>query len=523
MGLAHLLLYDEQLLQNIGSQVISTPEFSANDVAQASFAGATAGVLVGFVLHRLIEFLTGGSALNRVDDKDDLCHLIGPHKLVYEDGAVLRQTVEEFEESYPQLDDLTLKQRNAIKHIIDCKVSECSLKNLINRPVCAPQHECCFSRPKVLAPKPKVITPTFNPVLPSPVSRKESLSVQSFKEPDPIVPAQAPVEEYVPQLRPKPNSERESVPTLARNYGFMQKSARDSEQKSVLATDSKQNQANQGEGVCCADSNNCPYTFDCEGCNCDCETLSCDCSYDQPCTAVDQRKKDVPFVSARAQSQVDSNPFTTISNDSSSTRINTTSFSVKNQGIGDNYDSLSEPESDREFITKSARTASEINLLRRPTDLYFSAPRWIDDYHIWVEAPKGGPEHHVRLNRRYDFAILPGIYSNFTEQMSAYLVQEQSAKPGDVKLPKTFFANLTAILFALIGLAVVQFVIYQRLALSNADSLIYLYAAVFTVLLNFAFTSTLSAVLQAFFATYYRRKRMRDVRLKKAKEINWTQ
>ena len=640
----HYFLYDEGLLENIRENKLVTKQYTANDIARAACLSSMGGVILAMILCQITVFLTGGTKWERLDDKDDLCHLMKPRVLEFAQGAVVPRSTFQPAGDYLSLTDLahlTQDQRRAIKHITECQISDCSLKRMINDPQCSPHKNCSYNKGRT-----SFQTPIFT-------SAQESQPFQSKQE-DVIQP-------------------RVSI-SLHQKEGYLDKNQTNVSSNFEKLCDCEPNQTNVSpdfKEVCgCEprlvhsdDVKKCPQYYDESECCFDRRVSSCTNFWKPSCGASEEhnentkkssknrcsrksngkevrnnssskqmnkdkgyanaynftyttaqttqndkkakklrksrnskKQNQVPFISAQAlpthQTQshhgtektsktkatvyaqgpttsatetsknkkrvpqgCDKGPKPDLINkENKSNKMGSQSFiqeskkakkqskTSKTKGgipqvsartesitsdifldaqqktyengvysVGDHFDSVSEPESDQEIVTKSARTDLEINLIKRPAITYNTAPQWHDKYHVWTEAPKGGTEHHTKLNRRYDFAIGTASISG-SNQLSQleraiqnYLLEEQHIPAGEVNLPNTLLASFLVSLLALGALVLSGYVVYQRLFISNGDSLIFLYSLVFSLLLHIFLFSTVAAVFCSMLASYRRR------------------
>ena len=635
----HYFLYDQRLLENIRENRVVTEQYTVHDVARAASLSSLGGVLLATIFRQLLVLLTGGTKWQRLDDKDDLCHLMKPGALEYAHGAVVRRITIKAADEYVSLTDLqhlTQEQRRAIKHMTECKISNCSLKKIINEPVCAPRKNCCYSRDGVTTYIPNTASEAFQQPFESMPQQREqyiepriSVPLEKGKSADTDLcscdenqsefsPDFADLCECEPRLvcseniRKRPqvdnsleccfdrkvsscgnffrpscgsvNSNENSETTetskpsgkkidkeknkskksrssqnplfnfsqtlLRRNKGLPVKNTASSvyntpyssaptsltderkikNPKHILSTSeyiapdvsahsplknksnnpkrNGQNTTNQktapvpklqkylNKSNITSISNSDPQNF--------VQDLPSTKKHKNLSKSRPQGKYCVPHVSARTES--------------STSDLFVDAFTnhdwLRKHPLGDQFDSVSEAESDQEIVTKSARTDSEINLIKRPAQVYNSAPQWHDKYHVWTEAQTGGSQHHIRLNRRYDFAIGSGDIINLNhlskleQSIHSYLLEEQSVPAGVVKLPNTYFASFFAVLLALGALFISCYAVYERFFISNGDTLIFLYALIFSVLLNLLLFSTIAAVICSLFASYKRRNRI---------------
>jgi len=630
----HYFLYDEKLLENIREHRIVTEQYTANDVAKAAGLSSMGGVLLAMILRQIIVLLSGGSKWERLDDKDDLSHLMKPGVLEYAQGAVVRRTAFHPTSEYVSLTDLqylTQEQRRAIKHITECKISDCSLKRIINDPFCAPHKDCCYSRDN--GGPTSYYTPT-------------SASVQeSFQQPHQTAAGTAQEEIVQPRISVPLEKKKQTagktadVPKTARSPRFNELC--DCEPRLVQSDNITSHMQFHDAKECCADR----QVESCTAfCNPSCGNPKCNNEYVSKKSHMQKAsREDKPKISKtkpnrdERSANVYNTPYTSMQTSLTSKKLKSRkNISSKNEGIapqvsaqvslkngkqairskvinaksgnavlnqipsvsknkitkstrqshdeglkidledknktrifqgfnetpkydnkkskrskskcgvpqvsartesigsdiffdaltgkepnennnypvGDLYDSVSEPESEHEIVTKSARTDSEINLVKRPANVYNTAPQWHDKYHVWIEAANGGLQHHMRLNRRYDFAVGgPDISSSnqlskLERAIHNYLLEEQNIQAGEVNLPNTFLATLLVGMLALGALFLLGHVVYQRLFISNGDTVIFLYALVFSLLLNIILFSTVAAGFSAILAAYRRRKKI---------------
>lgn len=186
----------------------------------------------------------------------------------------------------------------------------------------------------------------------------------------------------------------------------------------------------------------------------------------------------------------------------------------------DNYDSLSEPESDEEIVTKSVRTDSEFDLRRRNQEVYDSAPWWDDRHRIYVLAPEVGNDHHSIVNKRYDRTAeletpCCRIRSEATFGEGAilqYLADEDASSPGGIVEQSQIISTALCTVAMMIALSASSYVIYERLPLPNAHALYYLYAVILCLLFHFFVFCSSDALACALFATWMRRRRIANAR-----------
>ncbi|CAK8695454.1 unnamed protein product [Clavelina lepadiformis] len=503
LWLSHFLLYYKVLFGYTDSgNAYYESVYSANEVVVAAFVSSAAGVFVGFLLRFATQCTADGLKWARVDDKDDFSHLMGDHALIYAEGAVVRfPSTDGLDDCLGQL-RLTKDQIKAIKHITECGVSDCSLKEQLNNPVCKPEKSCCYSK---AAEKAEVNNQ----------SGEIGADVEVRGEASLNAPAVASSLLSGDVIDPNPN------PMEAEKRGFR---THIEEDMRVLWEDKQQE---QGED----DSENKDKPESLTAVN---EVIRRVWNFPRPSVGRKKVRKKARWYRERSRNQVPSvsGRVTSGSNFSAPAMDSSSPLPLVEEAVESAkssqffYDSLSEPESDQELVTKSARTDSEIKLARRPSHIYEMAPRWQDAHRVWVQAAKGGIDHHEGLHRRYDLSL--GLSSCclrddrnllLDRAIARYKEEEYGTQAGGVLEPDRMVAYMIALFGAFAGIGGIGFVIYQRLFLSNSDSLLYLYAVMLVLVLHSLVFSVTDAVLCALAATWFRRRRILRMRTENAEGL----
>jgi len=471
LSIGHYMLYDSAALQNIESGAVTVPAFATNEIVLAALLGSAIGVVVSTLLRSVARVAAGCGGWPRVDDKDDFEHLFD--NLVYAEGAVLRMPNIPYE-CLGYL-DLTPKQVAVLKHILECGISECSLKARINDPQCAPELNCCYSKNQ---DESQPITVDL--IDPPEVAGKRTFASSIKGEMSQLWHEDIGTnQQFVPRSTLSKISHRVSTRRHT-SPSFRKISHRPSRLRPTSPSPTKTGRK--------------------------CRKL-----LNQGVT---------PFVSARVVSPDPSNS----SLDTQSSDRET--LEGKESEHSEHFDSLSEGESDQELATRGARTDSEINLTRRPDYIYSIAPRWNADHHVWVQAANGGDEHHRELYQRYERTIDPGPrcaridgdLGKFRPEdvILEYIEEERLVFPGGLRDdPKTLYTFICG-LGAFLATGTIAFVIYQRLPLPDSDSLVYLYAVMLILVFEPLF-STVNAILWALVAMWARRNRILKARRRNAR------
>ncbi|XP_078482713.1 uncharacterized protein LOC144743273 [Ciona intestinalis] len=469
LGISHYFLYDIAIIENVRSGVITTPAYTANEVAQSAVIAALGGATFGFFLRVLVRGAAGGNKWARVDDKDDFSHLMGEGDLEYATGAVVQIPTTAFDDCLVSL-KLTKQQIRAIKHITQCGVSECSLKARLDNPVCSSNVDCCYSKPpeeieeeeEVQVEELNLAGTSWQDPADAAMEFNDKLMADRRGYKDDVV-------EEMNELHPEQNTAKSKPETkkmrdvVNRLWGMK-----------ILPSESKESERNLA-----------------------------------------------PTVSARVVSSSDDTASEVEIEVIKSSASKSSGASKKSEG----YDSLSEEESDEEIVTKSARTDSEINLTRRAENVYKIAPQWNDRKFVWVQAAEGGNEHHTIVHQRYDFADAGDCCLRRDEGLTLeaainhYKGEEDQAPLGRVVEPDGSLANGVALLGALVGIAGVAYTINQRLLLPNADTLLYLYSVLFLLFLHPVVFTLVDGVFCALAASWARRRRILKSRRDNARRL----
>ena len=526
----HFFLYDARLLLNIQNNKVNRPLYKANDIAQAACVSSVAGVLAATTLRFLMIALTGGTKWERHDDKDDLSHLMRPGSLKFALGAVIRRATHVITTKpkiEAHLDNLTEDQRRAIKHLAECKVSDCSLRKwLDNYPTCGLRKNNPYDQEEdeFFQASESVPAQVEEPIIP-----RYSVSMHQNK----------------PQDENSLSSEKdytyESSTTETSDSCPMRCdwdcSAGNPEALYVIMSElnlcnSKEKHASDNPSESLQKNNKVPeketkrkpglleriFTKKSAALNIDMNQSHLGGRGKQ----LEHEKSAVPKISARSEeSQLSFYSFDSLPQ-GKDLRNKAEKLVVDIEE--DHNNSLSEPESDQELVTKSARTDSEINLIRRPAHIYDAAPQWHDKFHVWTENPNGGLNHHLKVNERYDFSsatVTNGSMNKLESSIVHYLAEEERISPGRAVLPNVVFASILIVLCALGAGAASGFAVYQRYFVSDADTVIFLYAMLFSIFLNLCIISTLAALIIALFATCTRRRKILRQRERNANEYRY--
>lgn len=565
LGLAHAFLYQDGLLENIRSQTLTIPSYTPVDITISALVSSALGVWIGSIFRFSVQLLTGGTKQERVDDKDDFSHLIGPGRLKYDDGAVIRFSGVKIKEPDIKKEEgaknfLTQEQMKLVMHIMECQEANCTLRNILNNPECEAGLNCCYSRKE---------TPVFASSQQSALQMSSSDSFEDAATVEDDVFEDVAVQEEESEIFENAFMQDEKSEIFENAFmqekkseifenAFLKDVESDVFEDTSTTKETPNMYASIPEIIKTSPSDSTPESTsssssssssieiqatnhsqndDCCECKGQCfyenikitkknlsykqkqkksskiryrtrdsEDSECEVCHNGKCIYENDK---VPHGSARAISkkkQSSSGIEEEISKD----------FSL-HVSMGPEKkiaDSLSEPDSDEEIIAKSARTEVQGHRVRRPEKIYAISPLWHDQYHVWIESPQGGSQHHKAMRRRYAVTNEQTLYlderSKFLPVLDRiiyyYLIQEQVSPPGVVNLPGTLLATLVAVLGAFSGVLAAAFAVYQRVFVSNADTVIYLYAVMFSLLCNIVLTSTMNALFWAFVSTCMRRR-----------------
>ena len=141
MVICHFMLYDVGLVRNVLVKILLTPSFTGSEMVLAALTSSAAGVGFGMLLRMTVKLAAGGFGFERVDDKDDLSHLLCFENLIYAKGAVVKIPRDVANHWCTRELNLTPTQIKMVKHVLQCQTGSCTLREQVLKPYC-PQKSC---------------------------------------------------------------------------------------------------------------------------------------------------------------------------------------------------------------------------------------------------------------------------------------------------------------------------------------------------------------------------------------------
>nr|XP_039256765.1 uncharacterized protein LOC120333411 [Styela clava] len=464
-----------------------------DDAVSAGVLGALAGTAVGMLIRGIARQSTSANKWARVDDKDDFAHIMGPEDLTFIDGAVVIANRPDYSgpkfPPYPPcvddtvlkiLDTLTPGQISTMKRLVECGDGSCEMKEMLEN------QTCCQAKEK---------TEEADPTQPAP-------SAEKIPTEEKVVEKTVTIEEDAPPMNAEKRGYRKSIAQAM--YSMWDTTL------TGLGVSSGKDDTSDGETTVPKPS---------AGTNLETKNEK---QYRSPRRLFrdEKRKRRVGFQGRSAPSIS-----ARISDGSNDSMKNSSVMggSLKEDlvvPLPEDYDSLSDPESDEEIVTKAIKGSHGINLRRRSQKVYDMAPWWDDRHRVYVSAPDAGNEHHQAVNERYERTATPETACCKVraeavvgeEPISKYLDEEIELPPGSVGESGSGGASMVCGFALLAGVVLSPYVLYERLPLPNAHALYYLYAVMLCFVFHSLVFCTADAMACAIMATWTRRRRIAQTR-----------